>query len=60
MSTYGSVIRCPGCGAGHVLRVGEITNQRRIEFTCTICATDVILDNEIRDPAVYKKGRWDK
>jgi transposase-like protein len=60
MSTYGNVIRCPACGAEHVIRVGEIANQRRIEFTCAGCAADIVLDNEIREPAVHKKGRWDK
>jgi predicted RNA-binding Zn-ribbon protein involved in translation (DUF1610 family) len=59
MSTYGSVIRCPACGTEHVIRVGEIANQRRIEFTCTNCSADVVLDNEIQEPAVHKKGRWD-
>lgn len=60
MSTYGSIVRCPECGAEHAIRVGEIANQRRIEFTCAGCAAQVVLDNEIRDAAVHKKGRWDQ
>jgi transposase-like protein len=60
MSTYGSVAACPECGAEHVIRVGDIKNQRRIEFTCAGCGAEVVVENETRPPAVYKKGRWDK
>jgi transposase-like protein len=60
MSTYGSVAPCPECRAEHVIRVGEIKDQRRVEFTCAGCGAAVVLENEARQPAVYKKGRWDK
>jgi hypothetical protein len=60
MSTYGGVVRCPACGSEHVIRVGEIANQRRIEFICANCSIGVVLDNDVREPAVYKKGRWEK
>ncbi len=60
MSSYGSVIVCPECGADHIVRVGEIKNERRLEFTCPGCGAKVVLENETRPPAVHKKGRWDK
>jgi transposase-like protein len=60
MTTYGSTTQCPNCSADHVIRVGEIKDQRRVEFTCASCGAAVVLENETRQPAVYKKGRWDK
>ena len=60
MSTYGSVVQCPACDSEHVIRVGEIANQRRIEFTCANCTVNVVLDNEVREPAVHQQGRWGK
>jgi len=56
MSTYGSVISCPTCGAEHIIQIGETVNERRITFACTIYAADFVLDNEIREPSVPKRS----
>ena len=58
MSTYGTVIACPEGGAEHIVRVGDIKNERRMEFTCPGCRAGVVVENETRPPAVHKKGRW--
>jgi predicted RNA-binding Zn-ribbon protein involved in translation (DUF1610 family) len=44
MTSYGNKIACPHCQTAHVIRMGEIGNQRQVTFTCTSCGQAVAID----------------
>jgi transposase-like protein len=46
MPSYGDVVACPGCGAAHVVRVGEINPRRQIKFICSSCGKTVRMEHD--------------
>jgi transposase-like protein len=46
MPSYGDEVACPGCGATHVVRVGEINPHRQIRFVCSSCGGMVTMEHD--------------
>jgi transposase-like protein len=46
MPSYGDEVACPGCGAAHVVRVGEIKTHRQMEFVCSSCGGTVTMEHD--------------
>ena len=51
MTSYGSKIACPHCKKAHVVRMGEIGDQRQVEFVCQACG-EAVLINQLADEPV--------
>ena len=45
MPSYGSKVACPGCRAGHGVRVGEINSRRQIEYS-RACGGTVTIEHD--------------
>jgi transposase-like protein len=46
MPSYGDEVACPGCGAAHVVRVGEIIPRRQIKYVCSSCDGTVSIEHD--------------
>jgi transposase-like protein len=44
MPNFGNEVACPGCGALHVVSVGEIDPRRQIKFVCSSCNGTVTIE----------------
>jgi len=64
MPSYGDEVACPGCGAAHVVRVGDIIPRRRIKFVCSSCGGTVTMEHDgslaaVRPPETGKVLKLD-
>jgi Fe2+ or Zn2+ uptake regulation protein len=50
MTSYGSTVPCPFCNAVHAIRMGEIGDQRQVEFTCDKCGEAVSINQPAEEP----------
>jgi transposase-like protein len=50
MPSYGDEVACPGCGAAHIVRVGEINPRRQIKFVCSSCGRIVRMEHDGSNP----------
>jgi len=46
MPSYGSIIQCPACDTGHIVRVGEINARQQIAFFCSGCGWRVSMEQD--------------
>jgi lysyl-tRNA synthetase class I len=55
MPSYGDEVACPGCGASHLVRVGEINTRGQIEYACS-CGGAVTMEHDGSRALVHRAG----